>query len=125
MANSYLHSPQLGLLIALSIALHNIPEEFAIAVPIVLAKQGKKFLFKIAFVSGLAEPAGAIIGLLIASIMPGLTPILLSFAAGIMIFISLHELIPTAKRYQDKSSIFWGLATSLIIYFGLTLLIPQ
>jgi len=78
-----------------------------------------------AFVSGLAEPVGAIIGLIATSFMPKLIPFFLSFTAGIMIFISLHELIPTARKYKDKSSIFWGLIISLIIFFGLTLLVPE
>lgn len=125
MANSYLHSPRLGLLIALSIALHNIPEEFAISVPIVLSKKGKRFLFKMAFISGLAEPAGAAIGLLLSSIMPKLTPVFLASAGGMMIFISLHELIPTAKRYGKKSSVFLGLALSLSVYLMLTVLVPE
>jgi ZIP family zinc transporter len=64
MANSYIHSPSLGVLIAISIALHNIPEELAIAVPIILAGEKKRLLFKMAFLSGLAEPLGATLGFL-------------------------------------------------------------
>lgn len=125
MANSYIHSPSLGVLIALSIGLHNIPEEFAIVLPIVLTKKGKIFLFKMAFISALAEPAGAAIGVLAARIMPKLTPIFLSFAAGAMIFISLHELIPTARIYGRKPLIIFGMALSLLVYLGLTILIPE
>src|SRR4030042_740957 len=99
MANSYVLAPSLGIMVAISIALHNIPEEFAIAAPIVMLKD-KKFLFKAAFVSGLAEPAGAIIGLIGIAIVPSLTPIFLSFAAGAMIFVSIHELVPFANRYK-------------------------
>lgn len=124
MADSFLHSPQLGFLVASGIALHNIPEEFAIAVPIILAKKEKSHLFKIALMSGLAEPAGAVIGILAASLMPQLAPILLSFAAGAMVFISLHELIPTAKIYQKNLHLFLGIFLSFVTYLGLTFLIP-
>lgn len=124
MANSYFHSPNLGLLIALSIALHNIPEEFAIAIPITLTQTGKKLLFKTAFISGLAEPAGALIGILAVHIMPKLTPIFLSFAAGAMVYISVHELIPTARLYERKSLIVLGMFFSFLVYLGLTILIP-
>ncbi len=124
MANSFFHSPQLGLLVALGIALHNIPEEFAIAVPIVLAKKERGSLFKIALISGLAEPAGAIIGLLASSIIPRLIPIFLSFAAGAMVFISLHELIPTAIIYRKNLQLLEGIFLSLVVYWGLTAILP-
>ena len=62
MANSFLTSPSLGFMVALAIALHNIPEEFAIAVP-AATLNNKRFLYKAAFISGLAEPAGAAVGL--------------------------------------------------------------
>jgi ZIP family zinc transporter len=61
MANSYIASPSLGIFVALAIALHNIPEEFAMAVPIVMARK-KRFLYATAFFSGLAEPLGAVVG---------------------------------------------------------------
>ncbi|OGM08943.1 zinc permease [Candidatus Woesebacteria bacterium RBG_13_34_9] len=125
MANSFIHSPQLGLLVASGIALHNIPEEFSIAVPIILAKKKKGYLFKMAFLSGLAEPVGAIIGIFAASIVPKLTPFFLSFSAGAMVFISLHELIPTAKIYRKNIQLFGGILLSLLVYLGLTILFPQ
>lgn len=122
MANSYIFSPTLGLLIALSIAIHNIPEEFAMAAPIVLVKK-KSFLFKAAFLSGLAEPAGAIVGLSAVSFLPTLNPLFMSFAAGAMIFVSLHELIPMATRYKKISLFVLGIALSALVYLGLTILI--
>lgn len=124
MANSYIHSPNLGILIAISIALHNIPEEFAIAVPIILARERKRLLFKMAFLSGLAEPLGATLGIFASYLLPKLTPLFLSFAAGAMIFISLHELIPMARIYKNKWQFILGMVLSLIIYLGLTRLIP-
>lgn len=123
MANSYVNSPSLGLLVALSIALHNIPEEFAMAIPMVPLKE-KRFIFKIAFFSGLAEPAGALLGLFAVSLLPKLNPFFISFAAGTMIFISLHELFPMVRRYKKPFLFVLGIVFSILIYLGLLLLIP-
>jgi len=125
MANSYIFSPSLGLLIALAIAIHNIPEEFAMAIPIVLTKKKKSFLFKIAFLSSIAEPLGAISGLFAVNFLPFLNPLFMSFAAGAMIFISIHELFPMAKRYKRISFFILGIILSLFVYLGLTILIPE
>ena len=123
MANSYIHSPSLGLLIALAIAIHNIPEEFAMAVPLLLTKK-KKLLFKAAFLSAIAEPAGAILGLIAVGFLPGLNPLFMAFAAGAMIFISIHELLPMAHRYKRISLFILGIILSIIVYLALGMLIP-
>lgn len=120
MANSYILSPNLGILVAISIALHNIPEEFAIATPIIILKD-KKFLYKTAFISGLAEPAGAVIGLIGISFIPQLTPIFLAFAAGAMVFVSFHELIPFAKKYKLPLNFLAGVVLSIITFLFLNL----
>jgi ZIP family zinc transporter len=125
MANSYIFSPSLGLLIALAIAIHNIPEEFAMAVPVVLSKSKRSFLVKIAFLSSIAEPGGALLGLLAVDILPALNPVFMSFAAGAMIFISIHELFPLAKKYKRILFFTLGLVLSVFVYLGLTILIPQ
>jgi len=125
MANSYIFAPSLGLLIAVSIALHNIPEEFAMAIPLVLAGKRKGFLFKVATLSALAEPAGAIIGLFAVHFLPTLNPLFMSFAAGAMIFISVHELLPMARRYKRIGLFILGIALSVIVYWGLILLITS
>jgi ZIP family zinc transporter len=124
MANSYIHSPSLGILIALAITVHNIPEEFAMAVPIIPLKK-KGFLFKAAFLSGLAEPAGAALGLFAVSFLPALNPLFMAFAAGAMIFISIHELLPMAMRYKRTNLLILGMLLSLLVYLGLGLLIPE
>ncbi len=125
MANSYLASERLGLLLALAIALHNIPEEFAMAIPIIATKR-KKFLYKVAVFSGLAEPAGAILGILVVHIYPSLISFLLSFTAGIMTFISVHELLPMARKYS-KSHIFFfaGFVVSAVIFVLLNICLPE
>lgn len=120
MANSYLSSPSLGILVALAIALHNIPEEFAMAAPVVAIKR-KRFLYRAALVSGLAEPLGAMIGLVAVNARPGLNPLLMVFAAGAMVFVSVHELIPMAKRYRRTAQLVLGMLLSLGAYLLLGL----
>jgi len=122
MANSYLVSPGLGLLISVSIALHNIPEEFAMAIPFVSSNKDKS-LYKTAFISALAEPAGAVIGLIAVGIVPSLTSYFLSFAAGAMVYISFHELLPFAKKYGKISLFVVGAIISLIVYLALSAVI--
>ena len=122
MANSYIYSPALGLLVAISIAIHNIPEEFALAIPLVLTKK-RSFLFKLAFLSAMAEPAGAILGLVAVSLLPALNPLFMAFAAGAMIFISIHELFPMAIEYKKPHYFILGIGLSLLVYLGLTLLV--
>lgn len=115
MANSFIASPSLGVLVALAIALHNIPEEFAMAAPIVPLKK-PKLLYGAALLSALAEPAGAIIGLIAVDIHPALNTYFISFAAGAMIFVSLHELLPMALRYRNITFFLAGAALSLGVY---------
>jgi ZIP family zinc transporter len=124
MANSYLINPSLGLLISIAIAAHNIPEEFAMSIPIIHLKT-KRFLYSVAFLSGLSEPAGAVLGLAAASYMKALNPFLISFSAGAMIFVSLHELVPMSKKYREYLTFVLGILLSLVVYVGLTLLIPE
>ncbi|MDD3954213.1 MAG: zinc transporter ZupT, partial [Lentisphaeria bacterium] len=92
---------KVGFSIAIAIALHNIPEGMAVAVPILYATGSRKKAFLYATLSGLAEPAGALLGLLILG--PFLSaPVLASLfalVAGIMIYISFDELLPMAETY--------------------------
>lgn len=116
MANAYVASPALGVLVALAIALHNLPEEFAMSVPAVLLRS-KRFLFGAAVLSALAEPLGAIIGLVAVGIAPALNAHFMAFAAGAMIFVSIHELIPMARRCRNTALFLSGAALSVLIYW--------
>lgn len=122
MANAYIASPSLGLLVAVAIALHNIPEEFAMAVPIVTVRK-QRLLYAAAFLSGLAEPLGAVIGLAMVHVYPGLNPLFMAFAAGAMIFVSVHELLPMARRYGHLGWFVTGGVASMLVYFALDLLV--
>jgi len=124
MANSYLASPSLGVLVALAIALHNVPEEFAMAAPaIALGKQ--RFLLTAALLSALAEPAGAVLGLIAVRLEPELNPLFMALAAGAMVFVSLHELFPMARRYGKRGLFGLGAGIGSVVYLLLTLAIRQ
>lgn len=92
----------LGLSLALAISLHNIPEGISISVPIYYATGNKKKALFSTFLSGISEPFGALIAYLFLS--PFINDILMgclfSIIAGIMIHISIYELLPTAKKYK-------------------------
>lgn len=120
--NSYIYAPSLGILVAISIALYNIPEEYAMAVPLVLTKK-RNFLLTLAILSVLAEPVGAIIGLAAVSAAPALNPLFMTFAAGTMIFVSVDELIPFARKYKKPNYLILGIVLSIIVYLVLTFFI--
>jgi zinc transporter, ZIP family len=124
MANAYIASPSLGVLVALAIAIHNIPEEFAMAAPIVMVRR-KRFLYLVAFLSGLAEPVGALIGLVAVHLHPKFNSLFMAFAAGAMVFVAVHELLPMARRYQKIRLFALGALFSVLIYVLLAAFIPE
>jgi ZIP family zinc transporter len=126
MANAYVATPTLGVLVAVAIALHNVPEEFAMAVPVMLLRS-KRLLFGAAFLSALAEPLGAILGLVAVGIAPSLNAHFMAFAAGAMLFVSIHELIPMARRYHHLGLFLGGMLASVLVYWllaRLTVAVP-
>jgi len=108
---SALQDPALGVAIAVAIAIHNIPEGIAVSVPVYFATGDKKKAFKLSFLSGLSEPIGAIVAFLF--LMPFLNDIMFGIifaaVAGIMVFISLDELLPAAKKYDEAHMSIYGL----------------
>jgi zinc transporter, ZIP family len=107
----------LGLLVATAIALHNVPEGIAVSIPIKEATGSSKRAFLVSFASGTAEPIGALLGYLILSpfLTPPLIAGLLAFAAGIMIYISLDELIPAALQYGTAHLMILGLGLGMLV----------
>ncbi len=95
-------SLELGLILAVAIAFHNIPEGLTVAMPIYIASGEKKKAFLISFLSGIAEPLGGILSIIVLStfgtIHPNIIELSLAFVAGIMMFISLDELLPSAHE---------------------------
>jgi ZIP family zinc transporter len=114
---SALSDVHLGVLIAVAIAIHNIPEGIAVSVPIFYATSSRNKAFFYSFLSGMSEPIGALLGFLILS--PFLTPAVmagtLAFAAGIMIYISLDELLPTAHRYGHGHLVISGVVLGMLL----------
>ncbi|HPE18488.1 MAG TPA: zinc transporter ZupT [Tenuifilaceae bacterium] len=112
-----LTDPSLGIAIAVAIAIHNIPEGIAVSVPIVFATGNKRKAFTLSFLSGLAEPVGALVGYLI--LLPFLTEltfgILFAGVAGIMVFISIDELLPAAREYGEHHLSIYGLIAGMIV----------
>lgn len=118
-------NPTLGIAIAAAIAIHNIPEGIAVAVPIYHATGDKKKAFRLSLLSGLAEPVGALLAYLF--LKPFMSPTLLGcvFGAvsGIMVFISLDELLPAAREYGEHHISIYGLVVGMaIMAFSLILL---
>jgi len=115
------HNPDVGIPIALAIAIHNIPEGIAVSVPIYYATANRKKAFFHSFLSGLSEPVGALLAFFI--LMPFLTsatagPILgviLAAVAGIMVFISLDELLPTAEAYGEHHVSIYGITSGMAV----------
>lgn len=114
---SALQDPSIAIPIAVAIAIHNIPEGIAVSVPIYYATGDKKKAFKWSFLSGLSEPIGALVGYLV--LMPFLSDtlfgIIFAGVAGIMVFISLDELLPTAEEYGEHHLAIYGLVAGMAV----------
>ncbi len=117
--------PTLGVPIAIAIAIHNIPEGIAVSVPIFYATGNKTKAFWYSFSSGLSEPIGALIGFLI--LLPYFNDftfgIVFAAVGGIMVFISIDELIPTAREFDNGHKSIYGficgmgvMALSLLLF---------
>lgn len=107
----------LGITIAIAVAIHNIPEGISVSVPIYAATGDKKKAFFYSALSGLAEPAGALVGWLI--LAPFLTEhllgVVMGVVAGIMIYISFDELLPTAREYGEGHTEIAGVIAGMAV----------
>ncbi|HEG8202157.1 TPA: zinc transporter ZupT [Campylobacter jejuni] len=114
---SSLDNLTLGIAIAIAVAIHNIPEGLAVSLPIYHATGDKKKAFIYSALSGFAEPLGAFVGALILLPFIGDLTLAISFAviAGIMVFISLDELLPAAKTYDKAHDSLYGLIAGMMI----------
>lgn len=116
---------RLGIPVAIAIAIHNIPEGLACSIPLYCATSDRKRSCLISFAAGMTEPLGAILAILL--LYPFLNDWLLAAAsalvAGIMVFLSLDELIPIANRYGSEHLTNLGIiAGFLIMMIGLVLM---
>lgn len=112
-----LEDPTLGVSIAIAIAIHNIPEGIAVAVPIYYATKSRKKAFGHSLLSGLSEPVGALLGyfLLISFFSEATFGIVFGSVAGIMVYISLDELLPTAEEYGEHHVAIFGLIAGMAV----------
>lgn len=128
-----LHDPSLGVAIAVAVALHNIPEGISVSVPIYYATGNRARAFAYSLLSGLAEPVGAVIAYfairLIVGGEGGVVPpevmgILFGMVAGIMVYISLDELLPTSRAYGKGHDSLFGLLAGMVV-MALSLLLMK
>ena len=112
-----LSDPSLGISIAIAIAIHNIPEGIAVSVPVYYATGNRNKAFFYSFLSGLAEPVGATIGyfLIIRYFSDFVFGITFAMVAGIMVFISLDELLPAAHKYGEHHLAIYGLICGMMV----------
>lgn len=106
-----------GFTIALAIAIHNIPEGMAVSLPIYHATGDRKSAFWYAFASGLAEPIGALVGFFILLPLMGSATlgITFGFVAGIMIYISFDELLPSSRLYGNAHTTILGIVLGMMV----------
>lgn len=112
-----LDDPSLGIAIAVAISLHNIPEGISVSVPIYFATGNRRRAFVYSLLSGLAEPTGALLGYLALRpfISPSVMGVLFAVVAGIMVYISLDELLPTSRAYGKGHDSLYGLLSGMAI----------
>jgi len=112
-----LSDPQLGIAIAIAIAIHNIPEGLAVSAPVYAATGSRSKAFWWSFLSGVAEPVGALLAALV--LLPFLNEAilgaLLSAVAGIMVFISIDELLPISRAYGEEHLSIVGIFVGMVV----------
>lgn len=108
---------RLGIPVALAIAIHNIPEGIAIALPIFHATGKKRLAILYSFLSGISEPVGGLIGVvLLKTIMPAQTiGIMTAAVAGIMVYISFDTLLPLAREYGENHHVIIGIVSGMLV----------
>lgn len=112
-----LKDPRLGLAIAVAVAIHNIPEGVAVSMPVFYATGDRKKAFWYSLSSGIAEPVGALLAF--AVLLPFLNDtifgLLFAAIAGIMVFISLDQLLPAAEEYGEHHLSIYGLLAGMAV----------
>ncbi len=122
---STIQDTSIGFSIAIAIAIHNIPEGIAVSVPIYYATGNRRKAFLWSFLSGLTEPLGALVGYLVLRTFttPVVSGVVLAGVAGIMVFISLDELLPSAEKYGEHHLSIYGAVTGMAIMAASLLLL--
>lgn len=107
----------LGIKLSAAIMLHNIPEGISIAVPIYYSTKSKWKAFRATLISGLSEPLGAILAWIFLKnyVSEFMISIILIVVAGLMITLSIQEMLPKALQYKENKSIYWGLGVGIVL----------
>ncbi|MBE0684027.1 MAG: ZIP family metal transporter [Anaerolineales bacterium] len=116
----YMHFPEFGLFIIMAVMLHNIPEGIATTLPLCKSGVSRWNSFKVALFSGFAEPVGALLAALFLKSFSFFLPGALAFAGGVMVFITLDELLPTAREYGHQHYTAVGIILGAIFVFLLS-----
>ena len=114
---SALEGVSIAIPITVAVAIHNIPEGIAVSVPVYHATGSKRKAFWLSFLSGLAEPLGALLAYLF--LMPFWSPVVngpvLAAVSGVMVYISLDELLPTAEKFGKHHLSIFGLIVGMMV----------
>lgn len=119
---SLLHHPEVGMGLAIAVMLHNIPEGIAVSIPVFYATNSRKKALWFSIISGVSEPLGALVGYWILKpfLSASVTAFALAGTAGVMVYIALEELLPTAHKYGQNhlviSSVFVGMVVMGIVF---------
>ena len=122
---SALTNMEIAIPIVFAIAIHNIPEGIAVSVPIYHATQDRKKAFIYSFLSGMAEPVGALLGFIFLAPIwsPTLNATMLAFVSGIMIYISFDELLPGTEKFGHHHLGLFGVILGFALMAGSLLFI--
>lgn len=122
-----LEDPSIGAILAIAIGIHNIPEGFCVALPIYYATGNRTKAFMWGALSGMSEPIGALLGYVVLanSFSDASYAIMFGLVAGMMVMISLKELLPTAYRYDPADTVITNsliagmaiIAASLVLFY--------
>ncbi len=114
---SALHDPKTGIAVGIAVALHNIPEGVSVSVPIFYATGNRRRAFALSVLSGLAEPLGALLALATLNffVPEKVMGLVFGAVAGVMIYVSLDELLPTARRYGKSHEVLAGIVAGMVI----------
>lgn len=119
--SSFGSSESLGFLVVAATFIHNIPEGYILTLS--KTKLGKhSFCYRAAAFSLLATFLGAILSINLLTVFQNLNPIFLSLAAGAMLFIAIHELIPESFKYKNIKTFSFGAISAILVYFVLRLI---
>lgn len=112
-----------GVALAIGIGLQNMPEGLVVAIALMSLGYSRLHTFGITLLTGLVQPLGGLLGALMVSLVDLLLPLVLAFAAGAMLFVISHEIIPESHRQDNKGRATLGVLTGFIVMLGIDILL--